>query len=154
MGFFSKSRTLETTEDEPEKLEKKGGLMNALLGTGKYARTDEQKQEEQEARSLSSRLEKINIKKYKRQMAFRFNDDKNRIEVGDDFTMDKLPDIIYSLVGRNIVFKRAVGGLFGLKDQRELQRVIRTKRNTIRKIEQKLNSDNERKRVISLERLF
>jgi len=114
MGIFTrKNRTLENTNEE-EVPKKKGGLLDAFLGTGKYAKTEEQKKEMAESKTLQSRLGKLRIKKCNRAMSFRFNDNKNRIEVGEKFEMNQLPGIIYLLADGSTVFRRSIGGIFDL----------------------------------------
>ena len=87
-------------------------------------------------------------------MSFRFNDNKNRIEVGENFTMDKLPEMVYLLADGSRTFRKAVGGTFDFSDRDQLRRVIRKKRNRVQKIERQLNDGNERRQQIYLKDLF
>jgi len=159
MGFFSsKNRTLENTEDKQNINKKKSGffgnIIDGLVSAGKYAKTDEQKQEEREAKSLPNRLGILRLKKYNRSMSIRFNDNKNRIEVGENFTMDKLPEIVYLLADGSRTFRKAIGGTFDFSDREKLRRIIRGKRNTVRKMERRLSEGNERRQQVYLKDLF
>jgi hypothetical protein len=153
--FPSKSRTL-TNNDPADKGEtkKKGGLLAGLFGSDKYRKTPEQKAEEQEARSLPSRLGSLRLKKYNRSMSFRFNDNKNRIEVGDGFAMNKLPEIVYSLADGSTTFRRAIGGTFDFSEREKLRRIIRKKRNRVQKMERQLIDGMEKKQQVYLKDLF
>ena len=151
MGLLTKSRTL---SDDTEEKKGKGGFLNGLLRMGKYAKTDAQKQEIKNSRSLPSRLGELRLKRYNRQMSFRFNDNKNRIEVGENFTMNKLPEIIYLLADGSTIFRKAIGGSFGLSEREKLRRIIRRKRNRIQKMERRLNNGVENRQQVYLKDLF
>jgi hypothetical protein len=159
MGIFSsKSRTLENTDEEQQDVKKRSGFLSSIidggLGTGKYAKSDEQKQEEVESRSLPSRLGGLRVKRYNRSMSFRFNDNKNRIEVGENFTMNKLPEVVYSLADGSTIFRKAIGGGFDFSEREKLRRIIRKKRNKMQKIERQLTDGNERRQQVYLKELF
>ena len=68
--------------------------------------------------------------------------------------MNKLPEIIYSLVDRSTIFRNDVGGIFSLKNRNDLERIIRKNRHKIKKIEEKLRRGNERKQQVFLNKLF
>ncbi len=146
--FNNKDRTLEEERETGE-----GGIINGLLRTGKYAKTDEQRQAEKEAKSLPNKLENLYLKKCNNQISFRF-DNNNRIEVGENFTMDKLPDIIYLLAEGSTPFRREIKGGFDFSEREKLRRIIRKKRNKIQKIERQLNGRNKRKHQVCLKELF
>jgi len=160
MGLFSKNRTLtvdsgqgkEGGQEGQEK--KKGGFLSALLGSGKYRKSSEEKGEEKERKQLSGRLGQLKLKKYNRLMGFRYNDNKKRIEVGENFEMKKLPEIVYSLASGSTVFRRDIGGRFDLKDRDELKIIIRRSRRRVFKMEEKLKEGNERRQKIALQKLF
>ncbi len=155
MGIFSRSRTLKSTD---KKKKQSGGFLNGIIdgavGTGKYAKTDEQKQKKKESRTLPSRLGGLRLKKYNRSMAFRFNDNKNRIEVGDSFVMNKLPEIVYLLADRSTTFRRAIGGTFDFSEREKLRRIIRKKRNRVQRMERQLGDGMEKKQQVYLKDLF
>jgi len=160
MRLFSKNRTLtadsgqgeEGGQEEQEK--KKGGFLSALLGSDKYRKSSEEKEEEKERKQLPGRLGRLKLKKYNRLMGPRYNDNKKRIEVGENFEMKKLPEIIYSLAGGSTVLRRDIGGRFDLKDRNELKRIIRRSRRRVFKMEERLKEGNERRQKVALQKLF
>ena len=84
MGFIDAlfgNKKIEKEEEVSEK-KKKGGLISAGLGLGKYEKTEEQKIEAKESRSLPSRLGELKIKKYNRPMSFRYNKNKKELKLG------------------------------------------------------------------------
>ncbi len=165
MGLFSsrKNRDLtaqpgqpgeDSTQEGGEQEKKKGGFLSALFASDKYRKSPEEREAEKEKKQLSSRLGNLKIKRYNRSMNFRYNDNKKRIEVGENFEMKKLPEIVYLLADGSTVFRRDIGGRFDLKDREELRRIIRRNKNKVRKMERALNEGNERRQVIYLKELF
>ena len=166
MGFFDLlfgkggggNRTLENDANNDEEDVKKpsGDPLDALLRTGKYAKTEEQKLEEKERKSLRSRFENIKLKKYDREMSYRYNDNKKRIEVGDSFDFKQLPGIIYSLAQTSLVFKKDIGGRFDLADKHKVEKTVRRKRYIIKRMNKKLfhNPRGEKHQVVKLGELF
>jgi len=155
--FFKKSRTLESTEQEEnaeEQSQSKGGFINGLLGLGKYAKTEEEKEEARLAGTLAVRLGDLKIKKYKDSRPPKYNKDKHRLEVGADFDFKTLPDLIYSIAKKSSVFRSRIGGRFDRRDREVLRYVIKHRRNRLRRMERQLNQRNEDYCVVSLSKLF
>ncbi len=165
MGFFDllfgkgggRNRTLENDgngNEENNFQDKKpsGDPLDALLGTGKYAKTEEQKQKAKEKKSLGGRFENVKLKRYNKEMNYRYNDDKKRIEVGEDFELRQLPDIVYSLATTSTIFRRDTGGRFDRMDREEMERAIRKRRATVKRMNKKLfhNARGERGQVINI----
>ncbi len=162
MGFFDLlfgkggrgNRTLEndTNNDEGDVKKPSGDPLDALFATGKYAKTEEQKQEEKEKRTLGSRFKNIKLKKYNKTINSRYNDDKKRIEVGDGFELRQLPDIVYSLAKGSITFRKDIGGEFDRRDRDRMQRMIRKRRVTVKRMNKKLfhNARGEKHQVVRL----
>ncbi len=166
MGFFDLffgkggggSRTLEDNigDDDSHGKKTSGNPLDALLGTGKYGKTEEQKQNEKEKKTLYRRFENIKLKKYDREMNYRYNDNKKRIEVGEGFELRQLPGIIYSLSKASTIFRKDIGGRFDRVDREEMERAIRKRRATVKWMNKKLfhNARGERQQQVEIRRLF
>ena len=155
-GKSGGSRTLaNTSQDKEEQNSKNRGFdpIGALMNTGRYAKTEEEKRDIQEAKRLRSRLNEIRIKKYKDDRLPRYNDNKKRIEVGSDFNISILPDVMYELAQRGRL-KNDIGGRFSIKDRKKLQFIVRHKGYVVRKMNQTLNNRNEKYCQVSLKELF
>ncbi len=159
MGFFDLlfgggKRTL-NKEGENEKPENKGfDPFGALTATGKYAKSEEQKQEEKEKKTLYSRFEKIKLKRYNKSMSPRYNDNKKRFEVGEDFQLKELSNIIRSLSRHSNILRQDIDGEFYRQDRDDMSRAIRKKRNKVQKMERQLRDGNEKRQQIYLKELF
>ncbi len=161
MGFFSilfgtnKNRTLENREDNSQSKQSGGfDLVGGLTGTGKYAKTNEEKEEIRLSRTLKVRLGDLVIKKYKDNRLPKYNDNKHRLEVGVDFNLRTLPNLIYSNARRNSIFRNKIGGRFSIQDRDALKMVMKHNSYAVRKMKQKLNQRNENRCKVSLGMLF
>jgi hypothetical protein len=98
----------------------------------------------------------LKIKRYKDDRKPRYNDDstKKRLEVGNDFDLKNLPDLIYKLAQKGGDFRSDIGGRFNLQDKRILRQTMRNNRYTVKKMEQDLNDKNQGRQKTSLSGLF
>ena len=139
-----------------DKISQSDDILDKLLRTGKYAKTPEEKQEIQRARELRNRIKNLKIKKYKDARKPSYNNDssKKRLEVGSSFKMNNLPGVLYDIAKHSGELRSAIGGRFTIKDRDKLKFIIRHKGHTVRKMDQRLNHKNEKKRTVILGELF
>ena len=162
MGFFGifkdkKNRDLESSREGGSDKNPSGfDLVGGLTGTGRYAKTDEEKDEAKENKTLKIRLGDLKIKKYKNNRLPRYNDahTKQRFEVGVDFDFRTLPNLIYSTAKRNGTFRSKIGGRFSTSDRDELKRIMQKNSYTVKKMKRQLDHRDEGHCKVNLSELF
>ena len=163
MGFFdlllgkSSGRVLE--KDDAKNTSRRGGgldIIGGLTGTDSHAKTEEQKDADVESGTLKSRLGQLKIKRYKDDRQPKYNDDstKKRLEIGSDFDLKNLPELIYKIAQRSGDFRSDIGGRFDLQDKRMLRQIMRKRSYTISRMKQDLDDRNEHNQKTNLGKLF
>ena len=159
-GQYSKDKTMEGVPGQEKQENNRRGIapLDALFKTGQY----KQKNNNLEAGDLEKvlqeifkkRLAKLKLKKYRRDMKPRFNEDKNRIEVGNDFDLSELPEIIYNFAQKKTIFHRLIGGRFDLRDKERLRRYLKKHPHKLTRAMRRLSRPDEKRCKIALAELF
>ena len=132
--------------------------LDALFKTGQYRQeksdSGDGNLEKASQEILKKRLAKLKLKKYRKDMEPRFNEDKNRIEVGNDFDLSDLPEIVYNFAQRKNVFRKLIGGRFDLRDRERLRYYLKKHPHKLMRVRRKLNRPDEKRCKIALAELF
>ena len=140
------------------KPKKKIAPLDALFKTGQCKQEKNNLEgddlERGDREDLKKRLARLKLKRYRRDMEPRFNEDKNRIEVGNDFDLSDLPEIVYNFAQRKNVFRKLIGGRFDLRDRERLRYYLKKHPHKLMRVRRKLNRPDEKRCKIALAELF
>ncbi len=158
--YSKKNEAIKSMSDWEEQERGKKGIapLDALFKTGQYRQEKSDSEggnlEKASQEILKKRLAKLKLKKYRRDMEPRFNEDKNRIEVGNDFDLSDLPEIVYNFAQRKNVFRKLIGGRFDLRDRERLRYYLKKHPHKLTRARRRLNRPDEKRCKIALAELF